>query len=252
MEKTSELGLAYTEASISVSKSGICSISGATNSSSVLSPVIQMPTLQPLDFYVSGDKNLSQLLSYDAYIAVFDKNFDLKYSTYFGNGQRSDGPSAISYSEFDNRLFFAGNTNSQNELNCNPTDYLVLEEFDNTTANDFFLGNLQGTTTSYLQTTWFGMFELDGLEIPGNGTNTVQEFDSNIKFYPNPTNKILNLETEDSEFSIILTDLSGKKVFENHYMNNKVEIDLNNFSPGTYLINYQSNTSNFDKIIIKL
>ncbi len=252
MEKTSELGLAYTEASISVSKSGICSISGATNSSSVLSPVIQMPTLQPLDFYVSGDKNLSQLLSYDAYIAVFDKNFDLKYSTYFGNGQRSDGPSAISYSEFDNRLFFAGNTNSQNELNCDPTDYLVLEEFDNTTPNDFFLGNLQGSTTPYLQTTWFGMFELDGLEIPGNGTITVEEFESNIRFYPNPTNKILNLETEDSEFTIIMTDLSGKKVFENHYMNNKVEIDINNFSPGTYLINYQSNTSNFDKIIIKL
>lgn len=57
---------------------------------------------------------------------------------------------------------------------------------------------------------------------------------------------------QHGRFLHIMTDLSGKKVFENHYMNNKVEFDINNFSPGTYLINYQSNTSNFDKIIIKL
>jgi hypothetical protein len=253
MELTSEFGLSYTEASITVSNSGICSISGATNSSSLYGPKIQMPTIQPQDFYVSDDKNLSSYLALDAYIAVFDKNFDLKYSTYFGNGGLSDGTSSISFSEFDNRLFFAGNTHTNNGLNClSTTDYLFLEEFDNTVSNDYFLGNLQLTNTPMMQTTWFAMFDLDGLDIPSTGSNSISEIDGNIKLYPNPTEHILYLETDDTEFTLSLYDLSGKTIFKNHYNNNKVEIDLNNFSSGTYLIKYQSNTNIFDKIIIKL
>jgi hypothetical protein len=253
MELTSQYGLSYTEASITVSKSGICSISGATNSSSQAIPKIQMPTIQPQDFYVSNDKNLTSYLALDAYIAVFDKNFDLKYSTYFGNGGLSDGTSSISFSEFDNRLFFAGNTHTNNGLNClSTTDYLFLEEFDNTVSNDYFLGNLQLTNTPMMQTTWFAMFDLDGLDIPSTGSNSISEIDGNIKLYPNPTEHILYLETDDTEFTLSLYDLSGKTIFKNHYKNNKVEIDLNNFSSGTYLIKYQSNTNIFDKIIIKL
>ncbi len=253
MELTSEFGLSYTEASIAVSKSGICTISGATNSSSLLSPKIQMPSFQPQDYYVQYDKNLSQNLSYDAYVAVFDENFELKYSTYFGNGQYSDGPSGISYSEYDNRLFYAGNTGTLNVLNCQSSnDYLFLEEFDNTASNDYFLGDLQGTTTPFVQTTWFAMFDLDSLDIPGNGSNTIAEMNQSIKIYPNPTNQIINLESDDSEFTILMSDLSGKTMFSNNYSNKKVEIDLNQFSSGTYIINYQSNKQIFNKIIIKL
>ena len=211
-----------------------------------------MPTIQPQDFYVSDDKNLYSYLALDAYIAVFDKNFDLKYSTYFGNGGLSDGTSSISFSEFDNRLFFAGNTHTNNGLNTLPTNYLFLEEYDNTSSNDFFLGNLVGSTTSMMQTTWFAMFELDGLEIPGTGSSSITEIDRNIKLFPNPTDQILILETNDTEFTLSLYDLSGKTIFQNQYKNNKVEIDLNNCSSGTYLIKYQSNTNIFDKLIIKL
>jgi hypothetical protein len=253
LELTGEFGLSYTEASVTVSKSGICSISGATNSSSILSPKIQMPTIQPQDFYVQYDKNLSQNLSYDAYLAVFDENFELKYSTYFGNGQYSDGPSGISFSEFDNRLFYAGNTGTLNELNCQfANDYLYLEEYDDISANDFFLGTIIGTTTPFTQTTWFAMFDLDGLEIPSNESNTIAEMNQSIKIYPNPTNQVFNLETDDSEFKILIGDLSGKIIFANNYTNKKVEIDLNQFSSGTYILKYLSNNHNFDKIIIKL
>jgi len=129
---------------------------------------------------------------------------------------------------------------------------LFLEEFDNTVSGDYFLGDLQLTTTPMMQTTWFAMFDLDGLDIPSTGSNSISEIDGNIKLFPNPTEHILYLETDDTEFTLSLYDLSGKTIFKNHYKNNKVEIDLNNFSSGTYLIKYQSNTNIFDKIIIKL
>ncbi len=56
---------------------------------------------------------------------------------------------------------------------------------------------------------------------------------SNTKFYPNPTNKFLSIETSEIKFELILMNQSGKIL--QHYKNKNV-INLENYPAGEYII----------------
>ena len=76
--------------------------------------------------------------------------------------------------------------------------------------------------------------------------------DYQLKIYPNPTSKILNIEISNKIENITLYDLTGEAVLtinENN-INSKYELDLTNFSKGIYLVQIKSNNEVFKQRII--
>ena len=78
---------------------------------------------------------------------------------------------------------------------------------------------------------------------------------SNLVVYPNPTNEIVHIATNDTsvldEVTITLYDLVGNRVYQKNYTNLVDEIiDISNQSSGMYFINvaYNGKTSNFKLI----
>lgn len=90
----------------------------------------------------------------------------------------------------------------------------------------------------------------------GNTAGTSDEIIKSIKVFPNPTSDKINVQIDNQftkEFSINLTDMSGKLVFDKTYRNQKdVFIDVKNLTKGTYLVNIKGqNQSYSQKIIVK-
>ncbi len=68
---------------------------------------------------------------------------------------------------------------------------------------------------------------------------------SNISIYPNPTNGIINIElnTITTIDKISISDLQGKIIYLNESLTkSSIQIDLNEFSNGVYMMELQSNT----------
>lgn len=77
-----------------------------------------------------------------------------------------------------------------------------------------------------------------------------------IKIFPNPTSDKINITINNkisNKFSIILTDLSGKLVHNQNYSNKKkVNIDVQGFAKGTYILTIQTQDQIYSqKLIIK-
>ena len=82
--------------------------------------------------------------------------------------------------------------------------------------------------------------------------NFIENKDYQLKIYPNPTSKILNIEMSNTIENITLYDLTGEVVLiinENN-INSKYELDLTNFSKGIYLVQIKSNNEVFKQRII--
>lgn len=81
----------------------------------------------------------------------------------------------------------------------------------------------------------------------------------NLLIFPNPGDGVLNIQVRnqpDSNIKLILSDLSGRKVFseEIHLSGeNQFHIDLRQLSPGIYILNYETGngTVEYHKIIIE-
>ena len=81
---------------------------------------------------------------------------------------------------------------------------------------------------------------------------STEEFtDEDIKFYPNPVTSVLKIENlKATELTIIINDISGKRVYTNTFQYENFEIDLNNSRSGVYFVNVISKTkSSIFKIV---
>ncbi|WP_395056468.1 fibronectin type III domain-containing protein [Flavobacterium sp.] len=74
---------------------------------------------------------------------------------------------------------------------------------------------------------------------------------NSLNYYPNPVNKILNIENNSIISSIEIFTLTGQSIFNKNYSTNKVIIDTNNFASGVYFIKITSNYKNKTIKIIK-
>uniref|UniRef100_UPI00374FF24D T9SS type A sorting domain-containing protein n=1 Tax=Flavobacterium sp. TaxID=239 RepID=UPI00374FF24D len=75
---------------------------------------------------------------------------------------------------------------------------------------------------------------------------------SEIKFslYPNPSNGLLSLNTPES-LNIVITDITGKIVFERNDVKNNESINLTNLQKGIYIAKLKGeNTENVQKLIL--
>ncbi|NBC57034.1 MAG: T9SS type A sorting domain-containing protein [Bacteroidetes bacterium] len=66
--------------------------------------------------------------------------------------------------------------------------------------------------------------------------STVAFSEDNFKYYPNPVESILNIESANPVESVQIFDILGKEVFSQDYENLSVNINMNALSSGTYLM----------------
>jgi len=72
------------------------------------------------------------------------------------------------------------------------------------------------------------------------------------KFFPNPAQNQLFLETQQPITDIFLTDLSGKNIEVNvEKSNGRYVIDLSEIESGIYIVNYQNQNIQKQQKIIK-
>ncbi|MEG0851245.1 MAG: T9SS type A sorting domain-containing protein, partial [Flavobacterium sp.] len=82
-----------------------------------------------------------------------------------------------------------------------------------------------------------------------NALNTNETFFNDTKVYPTYTNDYLNIETDLTETSYKIYDLSGKLINQDI---NQTKIDVSNYSNGFYILQFSAgNASKTYKFIKK-
>lgn len=110
------------------------------------------------------------------------------------------------------------------------------------TANGVLIPGMNGGVFTGIDTRKFGV----------NTNLSVSNFNASlIKFYPNPSNGVVNISLPESA-TITLTDLTGKQVLSSLFEAGDSTLNLSSLSKGIYLINFAGdNFSKTDKIILK-
>jgi len=85
-----------------------------------------------------------------------------------------------------------------------------------------------------------------------NVMSTTNESLNSFKVYPNPASKEINIEVENSSnYSISLTDFSGKLIYSQSFDTYKIKINTEQFPKGTYILSVKTKEKNYtNKIII--
>ncbi len=74
-----------------------------------------------------------------------------------------------------------------------------------------------------------------------------------LSIYPNPTNTLLTIETENPDhYSINITSLNGQLIFSTRMEGTSHQIDLSSFQKGVYFITVRSEDFVTKKKMIKL
>ncbi len=72
-----------------------------------------------------------------------------------------------------------------------------------------------------------------------------------INVYPNPSNGIFTIETNDN-YEVLITDVTGNIITQISMNNKKSSIDINNQASGIYFIHFRNNkTARTAKIVLK-
>ncbi len=97
------------------------------------------------------------------------------------------------------------------------------------------------------------IFDRDVFEV--SATSVVEGFlESGIKMFPNPADPVLTLEFEDfkDHFTVIMTDMSGRRTFKQKFTNPTVSINTSDISSGLYTIEIISGRKKYvDELIIQ-
>ena len=100
---------------------------------------------------------------------------------------------------------------------------------------------------------WTGLNTVYGALNPtAESLSTEDVFASNVKIYPNPTNGVVNIQSNNAEItSVSVYDLLGKQVFATDKLIDN-QINLSGLNHGVYMLDVQSgNRSVIKKIIIE-
>src|SRR5690606_13127956 len=69
----------------------------------------------------------------------------------------------------------------------------------------------------------------------GSGASTNKFNNLNVNVYPNPTNNIVNIETQENLFNYVVYDINGREI-QNGMFGNNNQINLQNANNGVYFI----------------
>jgi len=108
-----------------------------------------------------------------------------------------------------------------------------------------------------------GFTELDvtSLSLPWNVpnedacilSNVNQLTENTLTVYPNPSSDFLNLyfnQTPGKNSTLCMFDLSGKIVFKNNLLQQRMNIDIRQFASGIYFLKYEDGENVFVKKVV--
>ena len=73
--------------------------------------------------------------------------------------------------------------------------------------------------------------------------NKIDNPETIIKFYPNPSSDYLLIENADLESSLRISNIIGDLIIEKQIINNSFQVDIRNLAPGVYIINIGNSKS---------
>ena len=192
------------------------------------------------DAYLKGPVLLSAELEGDEMVKLtFDKPIE---------------PVSVKKSDFK---FFSNYSIGIDDIQVNPdnSSELSMTLSAAVTAGDYisvsyFPGELAGTDGSLASA-----FGPEGLYNPGLETGKIISVaaDEFIKVYPNPASDIINIVCESAPFQMKLINSLGAEVYSGSSSSNELQIDVNKFKSGIYLIKVidTHHNMNIRKIILK-
>lgn len=75
--------------------------------------------------------------------------------------------------------------------------------------------------------------------------------DSSVSIYPNPTNSVINIQTDISnDLKVSLYDITGKKLYEGTMVNESI-INLSKFANGVYFVKIDNENQSITKKVVK-
>ncbi len=109
---------------------------------------------------------------------------------------------------------------------------------------------ISGTTTSNVITKLYYNVNHIVENIPPNLVN--ENYLSNIKLFPNPTNGIINFKFANNNVrKLSISDITGKTIIEKMTIKRNEMIDLSSFERGIYIIKVQTDEKIFNTKIVK-
>ena len=150
------------------------------------------------------------------------------------------------------------------DFNWNTDAHIIFRQGTSTgySADDWVIGDTQGSSPNWEMDTetlpaafvdWTGLNTVYGALNPtAESLSTEDVFASNVKIYPNPTNGVVNIQSNNAEItSVSVYDLLGKQVFATDKLIDN-QINLSGLNHGVYMLDVQSgNRSVIKKIIIE-
>lgn len=133
------------------------------------------------------------------------------------------------------------------EYNDTTISYAILVEHpDGVDACDAWNGNSKASGGPYYQST-------SNIEDEGIINHTqLDNLDSQLSIYPNPTNRVLNINNSDIINSVKLFDISGKLIISYQNINkNEIRLNTQNFEPGIYILEIHSTEITKERIVIE-
>ncbi len=80
----------------------------------------------------------------------------------------------------------------------------------------------------------------------------IKNLTNNCKVYPNPTNAILNIESDVQIIGISISDILGKEIYSTEEKAEYMKLDISNLQKGIYFINISTEKGKIVEKIIKL
>jgi hypothetical protein len=118
-----------------------------------------------------------------------------------------------------------------------------------TTLTDVSGNANNGTLTNFARTGTTSNFLMGSPIVTGTTCTTLNtpnfEVANNIKMYPNPTNGIFAIETQEDS-TVEVFDMIGKKVYSNKVSVGSSNIDLSNYTNGIYLLTVTNQKGNLN------
>ena len=210
---------------------------------------INFPANQPSGFYTVTDRPASVTdVYFDAFVAAFNANFTLLWSTYVGGHFREEAR-AISFSPFNNRLYFAGFTNTNNAT-LDPSDTpLPNFEFDDAFGTNDYYQEFPFLSSDL--PAWAAFFDVELLNDPTLSINEVKTDEYSITIYPNPSVSSINIDSDNTIEEVRIMDLNGRLVYTENPNSAKTTILIDNYSQGVYIVHVQSNNETIRRKIVK-
>lgn len=144
---------------------------------------------------------------------------------------------------------------NKNRLIKEATDVVKLQpgfKFNANETNEFFIARIAQCSSSKNDTIIQDTVKNDITSVFTNNISNNLTI-NNIIIFPNPTNGVFTVSSQEEITNIIISNISGNIIFsKNNINNNSLQIDITNQMQGIYFIKITTKTNTTTHKIIKL